>query len=162
MPTGATGQPAAFTDAIDTLGVAFHEVGHGLAGHLGGMPVRRLRIERSWWTGNVTCGYTLLDPPAPNAEPAAWKAYAVMLFAGQAAQLRYLDNAGVLTRALHDRVENGARGDYEYWLADKACIGLTETAARRAAAAFCDAHWPRMTRLAELLARTERMAGSAL
>lgn len=151
-----------FTDDIDTLGVAFHEVGHGLAGRLGGMPVRRLRIERSWWTGNVRCGYTVLEPPAPDAPITAWRAYAVMLFAGHTAQLRYLDSAGVLTRTIHDRVENGSRGDFEYWLADKARTGLGETAARRAADAFCDQHWPRMTRLAERLAATEQMAGSAL
>ena len=150
------------TDEIDTLGVAYHEVGHGLAGRLGGMQVRRLRIERSWWTGKVSCGYTLLQPPTPDAPTTLWRAYAVMLFAGQAAQLRYLDSAGILTRAIHNRIETGSRGDYEYWLADHKRTGLTETAARKAAEAFCDSHWPRMTRLAERLARTEQMAGSAL
>ena len=151
-----------FTDDIDTLGVAYHEVGHGLAGRLGGMKVRRLRIERSWWTGNVSCGYTVLDPPAPDAGTTAWQAYAVMLFAGQTAQLRHLDNAGVLTPALHARIENGAASDYQFWLDDRARCKFTESDARRAADKFCDRHWPRMTKLAERLARTAQLSGSAL
>lgn len=150
------------TDEIDTLGVAFHEVGHGLAGRLGGMPVKRLRIERSWWTGKVSCGYTTLDPPTPDAPVKLWQAYAVMLFAGQTAQLRYLDQAGVLTGELHSRIETGSAGDYQYWLDDRARTGMTEADARRGAEKFCDRHWPRMTRLAERLASAMRLAGSAL
>jgi hypothetical protein len=150
------------TDEIDTLGVAFHEVGHGLAGRLGGMRVKRLRIERSWWTGKVSCGYTLLDPPTPDATVSSWQAYAVMLFAGQTAQLRYLDQAGVLTAELNAWVERGAAGDFQYWLDDKARTGMTEGDARRAAHNFCERHWPRLTALAERLARRMQLAGSAL
>jgi Zn-dependent oligopeptidase len=36
---------AELTDEIDTLGVAFHEVGHGLAAVKGGLHVKRLRIH---------------------------------------------------------------------------------------------------------------------
>lgn len=151
-----------FTDAIDTLGVAFHEVGHGLAGRLGGMRVRRLRIERSWWTGKVSCGYTVLEPPTVDASAARWRAYAVMLFAGQTAQARYLDQVGVLTSSLANRIEKGSASDFEFWLAARAHTGLTESQVRKAANDFCDRHWPRMTRLAERLARTSEMAGSAL
>lgn len=163
MPAAAQQeQPVEFTDVIDTMGVAFHEVGHGLAGRLGGMHVRRLRIERSWWTGKVSCGYALIDSLAPDAPQKLWQAYAVMLFAGQTAQLRYLDQAGVLTSAVHSWVERGASGDFQFWLDDRARIGMTESAARRAAEQFCDQHWPRMTRLAERLASRMRLAGSAL
>jgi hypothetical protein len=151
-----------FTDAIDTLGVAFHEVGHGLAGRMGGMPVKRLRIERSWWTGKVSCGYTLLKPPTPDAPTTLWQSYAVMLFAGQAAQLRYLDQAGVLTSELHGRIEQGAASDFQFWLDDRARTRMTETDARRAAEKFCDRHWPRIAKLAERLAAAMRMSGSAL
>lgn len=150
------------TDEIDTLGVAMHEVGHGLAGRLGGMPVTRLRIERSWWTGKISCGYTLLHPPMPDAPTTLWQAYAVMLFAGQTAQQRFYDQAGVLTSAVQAEVERGASGDFQFWLADRARTGMTEDAARRAAEKFCDKHWVRMTRLAERLASKMQLAGSAL
>lgn len=150
------------TDEIDTLGVAFHEVGHGLAGRVGGMPVKRLRIERSWWTGKVSCGYTLLNPPTRDAPVTLWQAYAVMLFAGQIAQLRFYEQAGVLTSAVQARVERGAAGDFQFWLDDRARTAMTEAAARQAAEKFCDQHWPRMTRLAERLAGKMQLAGSAL
>ncbi len=150
------------SDTVDTLGVAYHEVGHGLAGRLGGMTVRRLRLERKWWSGNISCGYTLLDPPAPDSPPALWRAYAVMLFTGQTAQLRYLDQAGACTPTVHSRIEKGAHGDFELWLDDRTRCPLTESQARRAAEQFCDTHWARMTRLAERLARTAELAGSAL
>lgn len=155
-------QTAELTDTIDTLGVAFHEAGHGLAGHLGGMPVKRLRIERSWWTGKVSCGYTLLHPPTPEAPRSLWQAYAVMLFAGQTAQLRFLDQAGVLTSEIHSRIETGSATDFQFWLDDHARTGMTENAARRGAQAFCDRHWPRLTALAERLAARMQLAGSAL
>lgn len=150
------------TDEIDTLGVAFHEVGHGLAAVKGGMAVKRLRIERSWWTGKVSCGYTLLDPPATDAPKSRWQAYAVMLFAGATAQLRFYEQAGVLTSAVHANVERGAAGDFQFWLDDSARTGMTESAARCAAQKFCDRHWPSMTSLAERLASRMQLAGSAL
>ncbi len=151
------------TDDIDTLGVAFHEVGHGLAAVKGGMPVKRLRVERSWWTGKVSCGYTLLNPPAPDAPADVWKAYAVMLFAGQTAQARFYEQAGVLTSAVAARIERGSAGDFQFWLDDRARTGgMTEGQARRAAASFCERHWPRLTELAERLATRMTLAGSAL
>lgn len=150
------------TDEIDTLGVAFHEVAHGMAAVKGGMTVKRLRIERSWWTGKVSCGYTLLDPPVPDAPRAMWQAYAVMLFAGPAAQLRFYEHAGVLTSTVHANVERGSSGDFQFWLDDHARTGMTEADARRGAQQFCDRHWPRMTSLAEHLASRMQLAGSAL
>lgn len=155
-------QSVEFTDVIDAMGVAFHEVGHGLAGRLGGMHVRRLRIERSWWTGKVSCGYALIDALPPDAPRKQWQAYAVMLFAGQTAQLRYLDQAGVLTSAVQSWVERGASGDFQFWLDDRVRTGMNESAARRAAEKFCDQHWLRMTRLAARLAVRMHLAGSAL
>lgn len=150
------------TDEIDTLGVAFHEVGHGLAAVKGGMPVKRLRIERSWWTGKVSCGYTLLNPPTPDAPSSLWQAYAVMLFAGQIAQLRFYEQAGVLTSTVQANVERGSASDFQFWLDDKARAGMTEADARRSAEKFCDRHWLRLTTLAERLAARMQLAGSAL
>ena len=150
------------TDEIDTLGVAFHEVGHGLAATKAGLLVKRLRIERSWWTGKVSCGYTLVEPPSPAAPRSLWQAYAVMLFVGATAQLRFYEQAGVLTSTVQAQVERGAAGDFQFWLDDRVRTGMTETDARRAAATFCDRHWPRMTTLAERLAARMQLAGSAL
>ncbi|GHH57665.1 hypothetical protein [Lentzea cavernae] len=151
------------TDDIDTLGVAFHEVGHGLAASKASLAVKRLRIERSWWTGKVSCGYTLLNPPTPDAPATVWQAYSVMLFAGQTAQLRFYDQAGVLTPTVQANVERGSASDFQFWLDDRARTGgMTETNARRSAQAFCDQHWPRMTQLAERLAARMQLAGSAL
>lgn len=148
------------TDAIDTLGLAFHEVGHGLAARAGGMAVRRLRLERSW-SGRVTCGYTLLKQPEPDAGQKLWRGYAVMLFAGITAQTRYLDQAGVLTSRVQAVLDKNT-SDFEDWLEHRHLCGLTESAARRAANSFCDQHWPRMTRLAERLTTNYQLAGSAL
>lgn len=150
------------TDEIDTLGVAMHEVGHGLAAKKGGMAVKRLRVERSWWTGKVSCGYTLINPPTPNAPQQLWRAYAVMLFVGQTAQARFYEQAGVLTSKLQAQIERGSGSDFQFWLDDRARTGLTESDARRGAQAFCDRHWTRMSALAERLAARMTMAGSAL
>src|SRR5689334_22120055 len=148
------------TDAIDTLGLAYHEVGHGLVARASGMAVRRLRLERSW-SGRVTCGYTLLKQPEPDAGTTVWRGYAVMLFAGVTAQTRYLDQAGDLTSRVQAVLDKNT-GDFEDWLQHRHLCGITESAARRAAAAYCDTHWPRMTRLAERLATNFQLSGSAL
>lgn len=147
---------------IDTLGVGYHEVGHGLAGHLGRMSVRRMRIERSWWDGHVSCGYTTLDPPTERSPADMWRWYGVMLFAGQLAQLRYYDQIGHLTSAVQANIERGSTSDYEWWIKDRARISMTEAAVRKSTEEFLDHYWARITRLAERLARSLTLAGSAL
>lgn len=147
---------------IDALGVGYHEVGHGLAARLGRIPVQRMRIERSSWDGHVSCGYTTLDPPTIQSPAVMWRWYGVMLFAGQSAQLRYYDQIGRLTSAVQANIERGSASDYEWWVKDRAQVGMTEAAVRKATEEFLDHYWARITRLAERLARTSTLAGSVL
>jgi hypothetical protein len=85
-----------------------------------------------------------------------------MLFVGSAAQLRFYEQANVLTSTVRARIEKGSAGDFQFWLDDRARTNLTEADVRRAAENFCDRHWPRMASLAERLAARMQLAGSAL
>lgn len=152
------------TPEIDRLGVAHHEVGHAVAARLAGFRVVSLHIDLSTWLGALEGGHTMIATPREDAEPSVFDGFAVMLFAGLTAQLKFLDGAGVLTGRLQSRLEgrtsDGKDSDYGIWLEVRSSCSVTESQARARAAALVDGHWQRITRRAELLRTANRVEGS--
>lgn len=154
------------TDELDRLGVAHHEVAHAVSARLAGLRVSSLHIDVSGWNGEVLGGHAMIDVPNKDAPVALVDGFAVMLFAGLTAQLKFLDAAGVLDGRLQSRLEertaDGEDSDYGRWLKVRRSCSVTESQARARAVSLVDAHWPRITRRAELLRTRTTVAGSAV
>lgn len=150
------------TYEIDRFAVACHEVGHALGARAAGLRVASVHIDFSAWDGRVRGGRARIEQPEPDAPTAVMDGFAVMLFAGVAAELRYLDQAGVLDRRMLAATERSAASDYQWWLSARSRCSISEQQARARASALIEAQWGRLVGRAELLLTRPRLAGSRI
>jgi hypothetical protein len=139
------------------LACAAHEIGHALAFHHAGIPVRAMHIRPSrgeGWSGGC-------DPAVrqiPITQVSGWQ---IGLMAGEAAVYRFLrrhtTHRPSQARAI---AEAGARHDLTQFRRTRG--GLTLTAARNQATALVERHSRRIDQLTLRLATAQRLPGSAL
>jgi hypothetical protein len=139
------------------LACAAHEVGHAIAFHHTGIPVRAMHIRPSrgdGWSGGC-------DPAVrqiPITQVPGWQ---VGLMAGEAAVYRFLRrHARNRHSQARNLAEHGARHDLTEFRRTRG--GLTLTAARNQATALVERHSRRMDQLTLRLATAQRLTGSAL
>jgi hypothetical protein len=149
------------TARLVELNAAYHEIGHGLAAKTGGLHVDHCKLIRGS-DGVAATGVTRIDVPEPGAPVELWDAFAVFLFAGISAQTRHADEIGLLDRGVARRIEQAAAGDLEWWPQAARYGSLSQRQARREADRLVGRAWPRVGRLAVMLADTRHLAGGRL
>jgi hypothetical protein len=143
----------------DRIACAAHEIGHAVAIHHAGIPIRRIRIQPArpdGWTGD--CAPAVKQIPAQQLP--GWQ---VGLMAGEAAIYRFL-----LTYATHTRreartmAETSARHDLADFRRLRVKGGLTLAEARAQATALVERHSARIDQLTIRLATSQHLSGSVL
>jgi hypothetical protein len=147
--------------STDELAIAYHEIGHGVAGVRGGLHVTSCAL-RTTPTGTHLVGVTDAEPPAPGSPTDLWDAFVVFLFAGIAAETRHARQNGVWDRRVGEYIEHSASGDLEWWRSVRRHCSLTERQARRAADRLVRDDWSRIGRAARRLVRARHLPGSVL
>jgi hypothetical protein len=141
------------------LACAAHEVGHALAFHHAGIPVRAMHIRPirdGGWSGGC-------DPAVrqiPIDQVPGWQ---VGLMAGEAAVYRFLRrHARNRHSQARDLAEHGARHDLTEFRRTRGRGGLPLAEARAQAAALVERHSARIDQLTIRLASSQRLSGSVL
>lgn len=138
---------------------AAHEIGHGVAFHTAGIPIRRMHIRpgppADGWAGACDPGVDQI----PASQVAGWQ---VGLMAGEAAVYRFARHyCGYSATEAQALAQDGARHDAaEFRGADLSVLTLAQ--ARTRAAALIDRHSGRIDRLTLRLAIACQLPGSAL